>query len=263
MNYRITVKDYSLEDIYFERAGSGTKVLLLHGWGASTASFKPVFDRLSQNYDVISLDFPGFGKSKTPPSDWGVKQYADLVANFIISKEFYPCNLIGHSFGGRIAILLSSKYKDLVSRVVLVDSAGLKPRRKPDYYLKVFTYKTLKRFFFFFHKDKNDIQNNENFKRIVSILKLGGSADYQSSGALKSIFVRVVNEDLTKYLSSIDCPVLLIYGENDKETPLYMAKKMKRRIKDSGLVVLKDAAHYSYLDQFGRFIAIVDYFFMH
>jgi len=251
--------DYDIKNINFIRKGSGKKVLLLHGWQANIETFKPVFDILSKKYDVIAVDFPGFGNSKIPPSNWDIFDYANIIQNFIKYYNFHPCTIIGHSFGGRIAIILGARANELIEKLILVDSAGLKPKRKLKYFLKVYSYKTIKFFLriycLFFKKEFNN-----TLKKIRERLKIKGSIDYENAGNLKEIFVRVVNQDLSKFAKKIKKPTLIIWGENDIDTPLYMAKKLNKLIKDSGIVILENAAHYSYLDNFNKFIRVVDYF---
>ena len=90
---------------------------------------------------------------------------------------------------------------------------------------------------------------------------MAGSADYQQlSGVMRQVFVRVVNQDLTPYLPKIQAPSLLIYGADDQDTPVRYGKIMEKKIPNAGLVVLENAGHFSYLDQFPRYISIVKVF---
>jgi len=145
--------------------------------------------------------------------------------------------LIGHSFGGRVAILLASE-SPRIGGIVLVDSAGIRPKRKLSYYYKVYKYKLLK---------KLGIRNIK-----------AGSSDYNKlSGAMKETFVRVVNQDLTGRLSKIVVPTLIVWGSLDKETPIYMAKKLNKHIKGSELNILEGAGHFSYLDNLEQFMGLL------
>ncbi|NMC68348.1 MAG: alpha/beta hydrolase [Spirochaetales bacterium] len=251
--------NYNIENIYYIRKGKGKKVLLLHGWQSNSNSFKIVFEYLIKNFDVIAIDFPGFGNSPNPPLDWGIYEYANIVYNFIKYHNFYPCSLIGHSFGGRVALILGSNFPEIIDKIILVDSAGIKPKRKIKYYYKIYRYKILKYFtkFYckFFNKDFESL-----ILRVKQKLKIKGSLDYENSKELKNIFIKVVNQDLSKEAKKITKPTLIVWGENDKETPLYMAKKLNKYIKDSGIVLLENAGHYSFLEQFNKFISAVNYF---
>jgi len=133
-------------------AGEGKDILLLHGWGGSIESFLPVFNSLKKytelnpsfKYRIWSMDLPGFGQSDVPPQNWGSFEYAEFVKKFLDNFTIDKIILIGHSFGGRISIILASKYKTLVDKLILIDSAGIIPKRTIKYYTKVYSYKIVK-----------------------------------------------------------------------------------------------------------------------
>lgn len=249
---------YNDVNMHYIEQGQGKPLLLLHGWGGNVDSFLPVRNTMQENRKVITVDFPGFGQSDDPPETWKVKNYAELIAAFIIEKGMEPVDIIAHSFGGRVAIYLASHYKYLVDKLILVDSAGLIPKRPLSYYIKVYRYKALKKL--------------ANSSLGVGVLKLfgktpkdlaknSGSSDYKSlNDTMKKIFVSVVNDDLEPYLMEIEASTLLIWGKDDKDTPVYFGEIMEKKIKDAGLVVLDNAGHFSYLDQFASFIKIVSVF---
>lgn len=245
--------------IHYEIEGSGRDILLLHGWGARIESFAPVIGALKTRRRVIALDFPGFGQSEAPQKEMTVYDYAELTAKWMRETGLAKTDVICHSFGGRVTILLASEHPELIGKIAFVDAAGVKPRRGAKYYAKVYTYKLCKK-----------IAQNQGAKKTAMFfgidvdrrVKNAGSDDYKNlPDCMKKTFVNVVNEDLTPYLKNIKSPSLLIYGENDTDTPLYMAQTMEKEIPDAGLVVLKNAGHFSYLDQFGQFMAVIDSFF--
>lgn len=240
--------------------GEGKNILLLHGWGGSIESFLPVFNSLyiyskyniNFKYKIWIMDLPGFGSSQIPPDIWGSYDYAEFVKDFLLHFKIDKVVLIGHSFGGRLSIILAAKYKNLVEKIVLIDSAGLIPKRGIRYYFKVYLYKFFKFIFKKLFKDDEKIRSK--------IQKLFGSKDYIAFGNLRKSLVKIVNEDLKYLLKKIDCPVLIFWGERDKDTPLYMGRIMKSLIKDSGLIILENAGHFSYLDKFGKFDIILKKF---
>ena len=228
--------------ISYERyIGDGTTVLLLHGWGASKAAVQGLFNFISSlGRSVISLDFPFFGASDPPPSSWGVFDYADITHKFMSALDVEKAVIVGHSFGGRIGVILAAE-KKAAEKLVLIDSAGLRPRRSIGKRLKVLCYKVKKRF--------------------GCAAKNSGSSDYNAlPDFMKPVFVRVVNTYLDGIVEKIDVPTLLLWGSEDRDTPLYMAKKFERKIKDSGLVVLEGAGHFSYADRFVQTCAILESF---
>ncbi|WP_416197560.1 MAG: Pimeloyl-ACP methyl ester carboxylesterase [Sporanaerobacter sp.] len=244
-------------DINYIVEGNGPNVLLLHGWGANIDTMMPIFNLLVKNFRVYAIDFPGFGQSEEPREVFGVYDYARITKKFIDNFNMDEVILIGHSFGGRVSIVLSSQYKNLVKKMILIDSAGLIPKRGAKYYIKVYSFKVLRALYntLFFWVDKKE--------RMEKFYKKFGSTDYQnSSGIMRKILVKVVNEDLKPLLKEIEASTLLIWGDKDTATPLYMGKIMENEIRDSGLVVLEGAGHYSYLDSFGRFSIILETFLL-
>ncbi len=236
--------------------GQGENVLIMHGWGANIPAMMPVHNILKNDFKVYTVDFPGFGESPQPPEAWGVYEYADYMKKFIDEMKMDKVILIGHSFGGRISLILSSKYPELVDRMVLIDAAGLIPKRGPKYYFKVYSFKALKKIYnsAFFWIDRDE--------RMKSFYTKFGSQDYKDADPMmRKILVKVVNEDLRPLLKDIKASTLLIWGRNDTATPVYMAEIMEKEIKDSGLVVLEDAGHFSYIDQYAQFSAVMKSFF--
>lgn len=235
--------------------GEGSPILILHGWGASIDTVRPIINILNNRYKVYALDLPGFGSSSEPKEAMDSFQYAEIVREFLKEMKIQKASFIGHSFGGKVSIILSSKYPDLVDKLVLIDSAGLIPKRGLKYYTKVYSFKTLK---FIYRKMFFWIKNE---KRMENFYKKFGSDDYRdSSGVMRQILVKVVNENLRPLLKDIKASTLIIWGDQDDATPVYMAHIMESEIKDSGLVVFEGAGHYAYLDQYNRFTAVINAF---
>lgn len=239
----------------YKKQGSGRRVILLHGWGGCTDSFLPVFNHLSSSCEVYVLDFPGFGESEPPPTPWDVTDYAHMLLKFFELLGIDTAVLIGHSFGGRVSILFSALYPQYVEKVVLIDSAGIIPKRSLKYHFKVQRFKLAKKLFLLFSAKGSQEERLESFYRRF------GSSDYKQAGsALRQTFVKVVNQDLRSYLPQIKASTLLIWGENDQDTPLYFGKIMEKEIPDAGLIVFKGAGHFSYLDNINEFNIIVSKF---
>jgi len=232
--------------------GKGTAVLLLHGWGANIQTMLPIFNILKDKCRVIALDLPGFGESDIPKEPWDSYDYADFVKRFIDLINIQDIILFGHSHGGRLSIILSTKYNNLVRKLILIDSAGIIPKRKIKYYFKVYSFKILKNIYTTF------VKGDSKEKKLESFYKKFGSEDYKSSqGVMRQTMVKVINDNLEDLLPKIKASTLLIWGEKDEDTPLYMGEFMEKRIEDSGLIVLKDAGHYSYIDCYEQFKAVI------
>lgn len=240
-------------NINYEILGEGKDILVLHGWGADIRAIKPIADALSGKFKVWLLDLPGFGQSDMPPENWDVYSYADFVKKFADTMEIVNPILIGHSFGGRLSIILAAKKLMIPPKIILVDSAGIKPKRGVDYYCKVYTYKMMKRIAALMGKLSKPFEEKIKSKF--------GSSDYKNANPImRAVMVRVVNEDLTYLLKDIACPTLLFWGEKDDATPLSDAKKMEKLIPDAGIVTVSGGGHYSYIDNLPLFSAVSNKF---
>ena len=248
-------KEIELEGVRvaMEVTGSGRPLILMHGWGCDHSTVRSIAATAALTHTVYNIDFPGFGASEEPAEVWGVERYTRLIEALVKSEKLESPVLVGHSFGGRVAILFASRNK--ADKVILVDAAGIKPRRTLKYYLKVYSFKAGKKFWeLILGKEKAQA-------RIDRMRARRGSSDYAgASPMMRRILSKVVNEDLTDRLPLISAPALLIWGENDTPTPLSDAKKMARLIPDSGLVSFPGCGHYSFLDNPGQFRAVLSSF---
>jgi pimeloyl-ACP methyl ester carboxylesterase len=232
--------------------GQGPPVVVLHGWGASIEAVLPIVTGLQALATVYALDLPGFGESAPPPLPWGVEDYQGHLAAFMDALGIDRASLIGHSNGGRIAIRMAATEPARVERLVLVDSAGMRPRRTARYHRRVAMAKVGK------HAARLLGAPGERLRD--ALVGRAASADYLAAGAMRPTLVRLVNSDLRTRLPQIACPTLLVWGSEDTDTPLSAAREMERLIPDAGLVVFEGAGHYSYLDQPGRFARVVSHF---
>lgn len=235
-------------------AGQGEPVLLLHGWGSSLEPYRRLMDLLATKYFVIALDMPGFGKTEEPKCAWGVDEYVDFVLDFLKQFEIQKISLVGHSFGGRVIIKMANRTLPFsISKIVLIDSAGIRPQPSKKRSFKQNCYKLGKWF-----ATRKLIARL--FPELLEKLRVKfGSADYAAASPLmRQCLVKVVNEDLSHLLPTITPPTLLVWGENDTATPLSDAKKMEADIPNAGLAVIKNAGHFSFVEQpilFGRIMA--------
>lgn len=241
-----------------EGVTGGECIVLLHGWGAKISLFAPVISHLSPHFRVISLDLPGFGESEEPHEPWGVSEYVDFVTTFLEQLKVQKANLIGHSLGGRIIIKLMASSKKLdVMKIVLVDSAGVLPQRgKPKMLSMLSPYKIGKAVLSIPLMKKLVPNGLDNLKSKF------GSEDYRSaSPRMRDCLVKIVNEDLQPYFHCNKVETLIVWGENDDVTPLSDAKIMESLMENSGVAVIKNAGHFSYLEQNDTFNRIMDSFF--
>lgn len=241
-------------NLHYRVGGAGKPIVLMHGWGCDLHIFDKLQAFLEQYFLVYNIDFPGFGKSQEPTSPWGTTEYEANFKAFLAALAIENPILIGHSFGGRVAIRVA---KDTaIRKVILIGSAGIKPTRTWQYYYKVYSFKALR-----FIAELPGIYQIFGKNLIESRRKNAGSADYQkASEIMRGTLSRVVNEDLRHFMPDIKSPTLLIYGINDTATPVKDAQIMEKLIPDAGLVVLQNAGHYVFLEQMAQVHAIIDSF---
>lgn len=248
----------------YVRSGKGAPILFLHGWGANSGTMVGIADGLSSNFECINVDLPGFGISPEPSRAWSVDDYADFVSAFILELglENVNVNVLAHSFGGRIMLKLMARKPSPISfgKVLITGGAGMKPKRKPIFYVKKYTAKFLKAPFLILPeplKSKGLAQ-----LRKTSLWKKLGSSEYTVlSEVMRHTFVKTVTEFLEDCLPKISEEVLLVWGKNDDATPLYQADRIKAGITGSELVVIDGAGHYAFIDQKAMFLAVAKVFF--
>lgn len=246
----MSIYKYENLQVNYIRKGNGKTLVFLHGWGAEIGTFTHLMDELSKSYDVVAIDFPGFGKSEEPQTPWNLDEYAKMTLAFINDHNIVNPILIGHSFGGRVSIKLSQLM--LVDKIILINSAGIKPKRKANYYVRVYGYK------FFRNVASLPLLKWMLKEPLEAYREIYSSSDYkQASPKMKQVLSKVVNEDLRDLLPNIKVPVLLIWGDQDTSTPLQDAQIMEKLIPDAGLVVFEGAGHFSYIEQPARILTII------
>lgn len=249
---QVKVKDWNIN---YEVLGEGNPVILLHGWLATLETMRPLANNLCQNFKVYLVDVVGFGKSDLPEHPLKTDDFGDFLKEFIEILEIKNPILIGHSNGGRIIINAVGRGLITAKKVVLIDSAGLKPKRTIGYYLKVGFYKTGKFIL-------NLLPNTTKIKIFKEKLRNKvGSSDYKASAnVLKETMKIIVNEDLSHLLPKISVPTLLFWGSLDTATPISDARKMEKLIPDCGLIEYPGSTHFSYLENINNCNAVLNEF---
>lgn len=229
-------------DTYYTVEGRGDPIVLLHGWGASSQSLAGVTAALADTFRVLAMDLPGFGWSRRPSAAWGSAEYAGHVDGLLREAGIARAAFLGHSLGGRIAIQLAARHPALVSRLVLVASAGIRPPRGPGYAARVASAKLVKWFFGL------PVWGRAGQRIISKVSGRLGSRDYRAAGPMRPTLVKVVNEDITPRLAAIQAPTLVLWGDQDREVPRSAMEIMAAGIPQSRLVILGGAGHFPFLD---------------
>lgn len=226
---------------YTDTATDKPPVLLLHGWGSSFDVYRGIISALGDRCRMIALNFPGCGASDTMSTPWTVDDYCNLVLKFLSALKIENPILIGHSHGGRVIMKLVGGGLINPPKIVLLDSAGLIPKKTFKQKFRAKSFKAI----------KTTLTLPIIKKYSAALLEKArnhyGSADYRAAPeVLRKTMVSLVNTDLRYLLPNISCPTLLIWGENDTDTPLSVAKIIEQLIPDAGLCVIKGTGHYSF-----------------
>ena len=217
------------------------KVLILHGWGDDSHGWAETCAQLSDGFDIVTLDLPGFGGSAAPPQAWGIGDYAAFVAAFLQKIDFQPYAIIGHSNGGAIAVRGLAEGKLHAERLVLLSSAGIRNvmhgRRSLLRVLtkagKVVTYPL-----------PSSVK-----KKLRSHLYTTIGSDLLIAEHMQETFKRVVTDDIQADAAKLTLPTLLVYGEDDAATPVQYGRILRNLISGSKLETIAEAGHFVHLDK--------------
>ena len=230
-------------DVNYIQYGKGKDIVLLHGWGQNIEMMRPLGDNFADKFRITILDLPGFGKSSEPNVAWTITDYSLFLEEFIKTLNIKKPIIMGHSFGGRVAICYSAR--NPIEKLVLFGSPCIRIQEKLS--IKVKVLKKLKSL-----PGLNSF--GEYMKQFI------GSRDYKNaSPIMRQTLVNVVNEDLSKYAREIEEPTLLIWGENDDEAPVSDARELEKIMIDSALIVLP-GTHYAYLENLEKVVLILNNF---
>lgn len=249
-----TIKNLKVNYI---RQGEGKTVLILEGWGTNTNVYMSMINSISTYANVICVDMPGFGGTEEPKTPWNLNEYVDFILEFVKSLGIQELDLIGHSNGGRIIIRMMSRkdYNFKIGKVVLIGSAGIVHKKSFKIRTKIRMYKIGKKIL------GSKLVRKIFPNAIEKFQSKSGSADYRNaSPILRQSMVKLVNEDLRQELSCVNVPTLLIWGENDKDTPIEDGELMEKAIPDAGLVRCKDCTHYVFLERPGYVNLVIQAF---
>ena len=245
--------------INYKITGDGDDTaVMLQGWGTNMELYDPVAATICEKYRFIQLDLPGFGGSDEPHEPGDVSRFSDFFCRFMEELGIKRATLIGHSYGGRMIIDLATRESIPfeIERIVLIDSAGIMPKRSAKQKARIRMYKMIKKV-----ADMKVIY--ALFPELIDEWRSRqGSADYRAaSPMMRQCLVMAVNEDMTDRLPRIRQEALLIWGDRDTATPIADAKKMEELIPGAGLCVLEGTGHYSFLEAPAQFNGIMRSYF--
>lgn len=235
---------------YYKKQGDGKQaVVLLHGWGMDHTIMHPIVEYLSSDFCVYSFDLPGFGQSAEMEDGWDIEDYGKWLALVFTQLEIKHPIIIAHSFGCRIALWYSVLYP--VKEMVLMGPAGIKIEKNGFQKWQEIEYHIIKYVYRFLKQDR----------LLKQLQETRGSLDYrQASVNMRKTLVKCIHFDLRPYLSSIAVPTLIIIGEKDTATPIWMGKVMEEEMSDAAMIVFEQEDHFACFHQLNRLFAILDAF---
>ncbi|MFH1401928.1 MAG: alpha/beta hydrolase [Parcubacteria group bacterium] len=258
INYKTTERgelpfDFAGIKVFPDKFKERGALLILHGWGGSSDSWLRVQSILTKKgFKVIVPDLPGFGKSLTPPSPWGVKNYTDFVLKFVEEINLEDFFLLGHSFGGRISVRLAAEHPEKIKGLILCDSAGIKPKMN----LKTFLIFWLAKIGNIIFTPKHLARFRDGIRSVFySFLR---NKDYvKAKGTMKETIKKVLAEDLSQDLPKIKVKTLIVWGEADKMVPLRYGRIFNEKIADSELKIIPKIGHSPHIEVPGRLAEII------
>lgn len=211
-------------------AGSGEPLVFLHGFMSQKEAFLNQLVFFAKRFKTIAVDMKGFGENSFMPYPYTLSDYVrDFY--FLVGTLGGKVNVVAHSFGCRVALKAAAE-SDKINKLVLVGAAGLKTKKGLKYYSKKAVYRLIGRLF---KKEKRE--------------KIFFSPDYNMLGdVMKQSFKYVTGELLDEKLKYIKSPVLAVFGENDRQTPPYLAKKIKANITGAETHIMKGCGHFCFAE---------------
>ena len=234
---RFEYKGATLIDEVIEPADSLDHLVFLHGWGGSRESLRGIATLFQNRYSVHLIDLPGFGEAPPPPGDWGTLHYTDLVQQYVLERVRGSVVLVGHSFGSRLSIRLAARRLPQVHAAVVMAAPGL-PAPLSRARVRRSAVRALRNVL-------RAVQPITGPGPVAWHTRRFGSKDYLAAGELRSLLVRTVNENLTEIAQAIACPVLLIWGADDAETPPWLGERYRELMNGHAtLVILPHKDHH-------------------
>lgn len=214
-------------------------LVFLHGWGGSRDSLRGIALLFQHSHRVHLIDLPGFGQAPMPPEDWGTSNYTDLVQAYLQDRVAGASILVGHSFGSRLAIRIAARRPPRIRAAVLMAAPGLPMPGFSRSRLRRSAIRALRRVLIATKPVVGQRAIDWHTRRY-------GSKDYLAASGLRAVLVRTVNEDLTDSARAIACPVLLVWGSDDTETPPWLGERYRELMHGHGtLVTLPHKDHHS------------------
>lgn len=214
-------------------------IVVLHGWGLSSERFAPLISVLTQKaYRAVAPDLPGFGTSEIPDRPYQLSDYCNFLHEYIRKKNLTRVVLLGHSFGGRIALRYTDLYPEDIIGLILTGTPGVTPVPKKRLFLFILMAKIGKTIMSIW-----PLSHIQSKVRLWYYYVVGARDYYQAKGIMRDTFKLIVKEELLDFIRRVRLPTLLIWGAMDRITPVWIAQKMHQEMKTSQLVIVQNCDH--------------------
>lgn len=230
-------------------------LIILPGWGGDRTTWEKFIEQPKKKFSTICIDLPCFGSEPCPSEVWGIEEYSNFVEKKIIALQIDRPILLGHSFGGQVAVKLASSGRLPLAGLVLCAPPVYRPAnliRRSIFYLPA---KIGKLFFRIPLTQRWSPTAKNLFHRLI------GAQDYEkSSGINREIFRKVIREDVSHSLPRITTPTLIVWGTRDRYVPVRYAKKIASAIPKADLKFIPGGNHGLHLQQPEALLAHIENF---
>lgn len=231
---QIVIHNHIVEYYIFSNNNTTKYIIFIHGWGSQKEVWSTLLYDFIEEFNIICIDLPGFGNSEDLKTVYDLQMYVFCLKEFLNKLKITDYVLIGHSFGG--AVIVKGLLINAISPKAIILFAPALLRKKNVFRSVIAKVSKLVKIFL----------RSQGLKRVI--YELLGSADYINinNSNLKLTFSKVVNEDLSKYLSNITVPTLIFWSKQDNITPLKQAYEIHSLIRGSTLHIY-DGDHFFFL----------------
>lgn len=234
-------------------------IVILHGWGANKSRWEGVKSLLEQKgFQVFVPDLPGFGQEPDPPLPWGLEEYANWVVRKTQDWNLEKFILLGHSFGGSVAVKIAADFPEKAVKLILVNSSGI---RLTNLSLKMRLWLPIVHFGHFVFTLPM-LRNYQQLSRKI-LYEILGSPDYfGAEGIKKESLKKIFSQDIREDLKKIQAPTWIIWAKKDRQTPLRWAKIFQENIPNSQLKIVEGAGHVFPYHESQEFIDLIESFLL-
>lgn len=214
------------------------RVVVLPGWTGSQETWSEFVAYAKDTLDIVVIDLPCFGTEPCPDSVWGVEEYAAFATQKIKELNDRGITLLGHSFGGQVAVRVASAHPELVGKLILCGAAVIRRKRPVKRVVFGFIAK--------FGKILFSLPGISRYSRMAKKLlyKAADSPDYsKTAGIEREIFKKVVTEDQSDVLHTLQMPTKIIWGTHDTQTPLKDGREIAGQISHAEFEIIENGRH--------------------